>query len=155
MQISLEINGKKERLQISPNETLLHVLRERLRLTGSKDGCGTGDCGACTVMVDGKAIASCLMLAAEADGSEVLTIEGLMKEGKLNAIQQAFIDKHAAQCGFCIPGVIMVSLAFLSERANPSDEEIKSAISGNICRCGGYQFIVEAVAEATRSLAGH
>ena len=145
MQITLRVNCRKESLDIAANETLLHVLREKLRLTGSKEGCGTGDCGACTVMVDGKAITSCLMLAAEADGSQVLTIEGLMEAGKLNALQQAFVEKHAVQCGYCIPGIIMVSQAFLSEHPKASVQEIKNAISGNLCRCGGYQFMVEAI----------
>jgi carbon-monoxide dehydrogenase small subunit len=155
MRIILGVNGTKRSVDISPNETLLHVLREKLDLTGSKEGCGTGDCGACTVMVDGKAVNSCLMLAAEADGSEVLTIEGLVKEGKINALQQAFVEEHAVQCGFCIPGVIMVSSAYLSENPAPSKEEIKNAITGNICRCGGYQFMIEAVSKAGKRPPGH
>ena len=151
MQIILQINDAKESIQISPNETLLHVLRERLHLTGPKEGCGTGDCGACTVMVNGKAVVSCLMLAAEANGSEVLTIEGLMENGKLNPIQRAFVEKHAAQCGYCIPGIIMASQAFLSEHPNPSKEDMKNAISGNICRCGAYQFMIEALRTSKES----
>ena len=155
MRIALGVNGKKRSIDISPNETLLHVLREKLGLTGSKEGCGTGDCGACTVMVDGKAVSSCLVLAAEADGSEVVTIEGLVKDGKLNALQQAFVEEHAVQCGFCIPGVIMVSSAYLLENTTPSKEDIRSAISGNICRCAGYEFMVEAVSKASKNPPGH
>jgi len=155
MRITLRVNGAEQAVDVSPNETLLHVLREKLGLTGSKEGCGTGDCGACTVMVDGRAVNSCLMLAVEADGSDVVTIEGLMKNGRLNALQQAFVEEHAVQCGFCIPGVIMVSSSYLLENPTPSKEEITKAISGNICRCGGYQFIIEAVSKASKNPPGH
>jgi len=155
MRITLGVNGVKRAVDVSPNETLLHVLREKLGLTGSKEGCGTGDCGACTVMVDGRAVNSCLMLAVEADGSDVVTIEGLLKNGKLDALQQAFVEEHAVQCGFCIPGVIMVSHSYLLENPTPSKEEITKAISGNICRCGGYHFIIEAVSKASKNPSGH
>lgn len=154
MFVSLNVNGKRYSLDIQPNETLLHVLREKLGLTGPKEGCSTGDCGACTVLVNGKAVNSCLMLAVEADGAEILTIEGLKRDGELHPLQKAFIEEHAIQCGFCIPGMIMTSLSYLMENPLPTEEEIKEAITGNICRCGGYPFIVKAISKAGESLRG-
>lgn len=154
MYISLNVNGRRYSLDVQPNETLLHILREKLGLTGPKEGCSTGDCGACTVLVNGKAVNSCLMLAVEADGAEILTIEGLKRDGELHPLQRAFIEEHAIQCGFCIPGMIMTSLSYLMENPSPTEEEIKEAIMGNICRCGGYPFIVKAVSKASKSLRG-
>lgn len=146
--IKLTINGKPVEAAVSPNQTLLQFLREDMDLTGTKHGCGLGDCGACTVILDGKAVNSCLVLAVQVDGSEILTIEGLAGDGKLHPIQQAFVDKGAIQCGFCTPGMILSAKALLDEKPNPSELEIRTAISGNLCRCTGYQKIVEAIGEA-------
>lgn len=146
--IKLTINGKPVEAAVSPNQTLLQFLREDMDLTGTKHGCGLGDCGACTVILDGKAVNSCLALAVQVDGSEILTIEGLAEDGKLHPIQQAFVDKGAIQCGFCTPGMILSAKALLDEKPNPSELEIRTAISGNLCRCTGYQKIVEAIGEA-------
>jgi len=148
--VHLKVNGVDRSLDVPANEILLHTLRERLSLTGAKEGCSTGDCGACTVIIDGKAVNSCLVLTVEADGSEVLTIEGLAKDGKLHPLQQAFIDEHAVQCGYCIPGVIMTSTAYLMENPSPTKEEIERAIAGNICRCGGYKFMVDAISKVSK-----
>jgi carbon-monoxide dehydrogenase small subunit len=146
--IKLTINGKTIEAAVSSNQTLLQFLREDMDLTGTKHGCGLGDCGACTVILDGKAVNSCLVLAVQADGSEILTIEGLAEDGKLHPLQQAFVDKGAIQCGFCTPGMILSAKALLDEKPNPSELEIRTAISGNLCRCTGYQKIVEAIGEA-------
>jgi carbon-monoxide dehydrogenase small subunit len=154
LKITLTVNGERKTLSVRTNQMLLHVLREELGLTGAKEGCGTGDCGACTVVLDGKAVNSCLILAVEADGGQILTVEGLLNEGKLHPLQKAFIDEHAVQCGYCIPGVLMTSLSYLGENPEPTKEEITRAISGNICRCGGYQFIVGAISDASKQLKG-
>lgn len=146
--IKLTINGKPVETAVSPNQTLLQFLRDDMNLTGTKHGCGLGDCGACTVMLDGKAVNSCLVLAIQADNSEILTIEGLAQDGKLHPIQQSFVDKGAIQCGFCTPGMILSAKALLDQKPNPSELEIRTAISGNLCRCTGYQKIVEAIGEA-------
>jgi carbon-monoxide dehydrogenase small subunit len=129
-------------------------LREDLGLTGTKHGCGLGDCGACTVILDGKAVNSCLVLAIQANGSEVLTIEGLAEKGKLHPLQQAFVDKGAIQCGFCTPGMILSAKALLEEKPNPTELEIRTALSGNLCRCTGYQKIVEAIDDAAKVMSG-
>jgi len=147
--ITLTVNGKAEKVDVKPNETLLHVLREKLGLTGPKEGCGTGDCGACTVIVNGRAVNSCLVLAVEVDGAEILTVEGLKKDEELHPLQKAFIEEHAVQCGYCIPGVLMTALSYLMENPSPTEEEIKKAISGNLCRCGGYPFMVKAIKKAS------
>jgi carbon-monoxide dehydrogenase small subunit len=152
MIIELTVNGELIEAAVEPNRTLLQFLREDLGLTGTKHGCGLGDCGACTVIVDGKPVNSCLVLAVQARGREVLTIEGLAENGKLHPIQQAFVEKGAIQCGFCTPGMILSAKALLDENPNPSEREIRTAISGNLCRCTGYQKIVEAVQEAAGSL---
>lgn len=144
-QISLLANGETHDLLVSPNRSLLEVLRDQLGLLGTKKGCDTGDCGACTVIMDGLAVNACLVLAVEVNGREVTTIEGLAREGKLDPLQQAFIDHHAAQCGFCTPGMILSAKALLDRNPNPSDLEIRTAIAGNLCRCTGYTKIVEAV----------
>ena len=143
--IHFTVNGEPCEILLEPNELLLDVLRNRLDLTGTKEGCGTGDCGACTVIVDGKPINSCLMLAIEANGKEILTIEGLTKEGVLDGIQENFIKEGAIQCGFCTPGMVLSAKALLNENPHPTEEEIKMGIAGNICRCTGYVKIIKAI----------
>jgi len=152
--IQLVVNGVTVEAAVEPNQTLLQLLREDLGLTGTKHGCGLGDCGACTVILDGKPVNSCLVLAVQAQGREVLTIEGLAENGKLHPIQQAFVDKGAIQCGFCSPGMILAAKALLEENPNPTEPEIRTALSGNLCRCTGYQKIVEAIQEAASSMLG-
>jgi carbon-monoxide dehydrogenase small subunit len=146
--IKLQINGEVTEVVVEPQTTLLHVLREDLGLTGTKEGCGVGDCGACTVLLDGKPIASCLTLAVEVQNREVLTIEGLSKDGELHPLQRAFIDHFAVQCGFCTPGMILSAKALLDRNPHPIEEEVRHAVSGNLCRCTGYVKIVEAVLAA-------
>lgn len=148
--VQLVVNGESVEAAVEPNQTLLQFLREDLGLTGTKHGCGLGDCGACTVILDGKPVNACLVLAVQARGREVLTIEGLAENGKLHPIQQAFVDKGAIQCGFCTPGMILSAKALLDEKPEPSEPEIRTAISGNLCRCTGYQKIVEAIQEAAK-----
>lgn len=143
--IQLTVNGDSYTIEIQPEETLLHVLRERIGLTGTKEGCGEGDCGACTIVVDGKSVNSCIYPAIQADGCKVLTVEGVEKDPKLQAIQQAFVDHGAVQCGFCSPGMIMATCALLDENPSPTEAEIRRGLSGNICRCTGYQAMVDAV----------
>ena len=145
LSIQLKVNGDLHTVQIDPAETLLHVLREKLGLTGTKEGCGDGDCGACTILVDGKSVNSCIYPAIQADGREILTVEGVEKSPKLSAIQKAFVDHGAVQCGFCSPGMIMATCALLDENPTPTEEEIRRGLSGNICRCTGYQAMVDAV----------
>jgi len=152
--IQLTVNGRLVEAAVEPNRTLLQFLREDLELTGSKHGCGLGDCGACTVILDGKPVNSCLVLAVQANGREVLTIEGLAENGKLHPIQQAFVDKGAIQCGFCSPGMILSAKALLDANPRPTEQEIRLAISGNLCRCTGYQKIVEAIGEAAKTIQG-
>ncbi|MDQ7782366.1 MAG: (2Fe-2S)-binding protein [Desulfomonilaceae bacterium] len=152
--IQMTVNGELVESAVEPNRTLLQFLREDLDLTGTKHGCGLGDCGACTVILDGKPVNSCLVLAVQAHGREVLTIEGLAENGNLHPIQQAFVDKGAIQCGFCTPGMILSAKALLDENPKPSELEIRTAISGNLCRCTGYQKIVEAVQEAATVIDG-
>ena len=146
--VNYTINGRPYDAYIEPNRTLLEVVRDELRLTGAKEGCGTGDCGACSMIVNGKLVTSCLMLAAQADGAEITTIEGLAQDGQLHPIQQAFIDEGAVQCGFCIPGIILAGKALLDSNPHPSEKEIRSALAGNLCRCTGYTRIVQAIATA-------
>ena len=150
--IQLNINGQPVEAAVDPNRTLLQLLREDLGLTGTKHGCGLGDCGACTVILDGRPVNSCLVLAIQANGSEVLTIEGLAENGKLHPIQQAFVDKGAIQCGFCSPGMILSAKALLDANPKPSEHDIRMALSGNLCRCTGYQKIVDAVGEAAEAI---
>lgn len=152
IQISLKINGRSQDLLTSPHRTLLQVLREDLGLTGTKHGCGEGDCGACTVLLDGRPVNSCLVLAAQAQGREVTTIEGLAHGDRLDPLQQAFVEKGAIQCGFCTPGMILSAKALLDGKKSPSEGEIREAVSGNLCRCTGYQKIVEAVQDAARGM---
>lgn len=151
-EIQVTVNGNRHDLRVRNNETLLEMLRERLELTGTKEGCGTGDCGACTVIMDGLAVNSCLVLAVEANGKEVLTIEGLSTAEKIHPIQEAFVEAGAIQCGFCTPGMIMSAKALLDDHAEPDSNQIRKALSGNLCRCTGYVKIVEAVESAARKL---
>lgn len=150
--ITLIVNGKKFSLMVEPRDTLLHVLREKLNLTGTKKTCDRGECGGCTVLLDGNPIYSCMYLAIRANGKSITTIEGLASNGKLHPLQQAFIEKDGYQCGFCTPGFIMTSAAFLSKNNNPNLEEIKQALSGNLCRCGNYFKIYEAISAASKSM---
>jgi aerobic-type carbon monoxide dehydrogenase small subunit (CoxS/CutS family) len=143
--ISLRINGSLYQIEIGPKTTLLEVLRDELRLTGTKNGCGQGHCGACTVIVDGKAVRSCIYKASRADGARVETIEGLAKDGELHPLQKAFIEHGAVQCGFCTPGMIMAAKALLDVNPHPTEEEIKDALKRNLCRCTGYTRIIQAI----------
>jgi carbon-monoxide dehydrogenase small subunit len=143
--IELKVNGEIYELAVEPRRTLLEVLRENLGLTGAKEGCDTGECGTCTVLMEGRPVLSCLILAVESQGKEILTVEGLAKEGHLHPLQQSFIDHGAIQCGFCTPGVILTAKAFLDESSHPGKEEVKRAIGGNLCRCTGYVKIIEAI----------
>jgi len=143
--VTLRVNGETYELSINVRRTLLEVLRDELNLTGTKEGCGTGDCGACTVLVDGVPITSCLTLAIEAQGREIATIEGLAKDGQPHPIQRAFIEHGAIQCGFCTPGMIMSAKVLLDKNPQPTEAEVREAISGNYCRCTGYTKIVEAI----------
>jgi aerobic-type carbon monoxide dehydrogenase small subunit (CoxS/CutS family) len=150
-EVSIKVNGKLYREKVEPRMLLVHFIRERLGLTGTHIGCDTTNCGACTVLLDGRAVKSCTVLAVQADGKEVTTIEGLDGE-KLNPVQQAFLDTHALQCGFCTPGMIMTAYWLLSKKPDPSEQEIRDALSGNLCRCTGYVNIVRAVQEASRRM---
>ncbi len=150
-EIRFELNGNEVTVEIEDHWTLLHLLREELGLTGTKEGCGVGECGACTVLVDGMAVNSCIFLAAEAQGRKVTTIEGLASpDGRLHPIQEAFIEHGAIQCGFCSPGMILSAKALLDETPRPDEDDIREAIAGNICRCTGYVQIIEAIAAAGR-----
>ena len=147
-EIELRVNGQIYEVEVQPWRTLLEALRDQLNLTGTKQSCGEGHCGACTVIVDGQAVNSCLMLAVEAQGKDVLTIEGLSEGGRLHPIQEAFVTHGAVQCGFCSPGMIMAAKTFLEENPDPSEEEIRNAMSGHLCRCTGYVQITEAIMAA-------
>ncbi len=147
--ISLTVNGIRHEVAIEPRRTLLELLREDLDLVGTKKGCGIGDCGACTVLVEGVATLSCLTLAIQVDGRSVETIEGLAENGKPNRLQQSFVDHGAIQCGYCTPGMLMTASELLRRNPSPGEREIRRAISGNLCRCTGYQKIVEAIQKAT------
>jgi len=150
-EIELTINGSPYRLSVEPDRTLLEVLREDLGLTGTKEGCASGECGACTVLLDGEPIRSCLILAVDVRGREVVTIEGVAENRTPHKIQKAFIDCGAIQCGFCTPGMILVGKALLEKHPKPGERQIREAISGNLCRCTGYAKIVEAIKAASRS----
>jgi carbon-monoxide dehydrogenase small subunit len=145
--LALTVNGVRREVAVEPHRTLLEVLREDLGLTGTKQGCGMGDCGACTVLLDGKAVNACLVLALQARGHEVVTIEGLAQGPDLHPIQRAFVRHGAIQCGFCSPGMILSAKAFLDANPAPTEAEIRRGIAGNLCRCTGYQKIVEAIAD--------
>ena len=150
--IAIKVNGHDYELEIQPWRTLLEVLRDHLNLTGTKQSCAEGHCGACTVIVNGNAVNACLMLAVEAHGKDITTIEGLAEGDRLHPIQEAFVNHGAVQCGFCTPGLIMATKAFLEESPTPSDEEIKRALAGHLCRCTGYVQVVESVQAAAESM---
>ena len=150
--ISFVVNGTPRELEVEPRRLLVQALREDLDLTGTHVGCDTSQCGACTVHVDGLAVKSCTMLALQADGSEVRTIEGMAGDGGLHPLQNAFWEKHGLQCGFCTPGMIMTAADLLARNADPTDDEIRHALEGNFCRCTGYQNIVAAIREAARAM---
>jgi len=143
--VTLNVNGREVTLKVGPKERLIDTLREQLNLTGTKEGCSIGECGACTVILNGEAVSSCLILTGQVGGSEVLTIEGLEVAGKLDPLQKAFIDYQAVQCGFCTPGMLMSAKALLLKNPHPNREEIKTALEGNLCRCTGYEQIIEAI----------
>lgn len=149
--ITLELNGQNYPIEVEPRERLVDAIRYRLDLTGTKEGCGTGDCGACTVLVDGRPVTSCLVLAVSMAGRSITTIEGLARPGELSILQQAFVDKTALQCGICIPGFLMNATALLREIPNPSEAEVREWLQGNLCRCTGYTKIVDAVLTAARA----
>jgi carbon-monoxide dehydrogenase small subunit len=152
--INLTINQKEYEVAVSPNLTLVDLLREQLELTGTKKGCEVGDCGSCTVIMDGKPVNSCLVLAAQANGKKILTIEGLETDEGLHPIQRSFVDKGAIQCGFCSSGMILSAKSLLESKPNPDEADIRMALSGNLCRCTGYQKIVEAIKDATEKSSG-
>ena len=147
--IDLSVNGEAHQLEVEPQTTLLELLRNQLHLTGTKEGCGLGDCGACIVLVEGKPVNSCLMLAVDAKGREVVTIEGLETNGQLHPLQQSFLEKGAVQCGFCTPAMILSAKSFLDKNPGPGEMEIKEALSGVLCRCGSYKKIIAAVLAAS------
>jgi len=146
--INLKVNGQQEVLEVPSNMTLMTMLREKLALTGTKNACSNGQCGSCTVLMNGQPVHSCLILAVEADGAEIVTVEGLSKNGKLIPLQELMIEKGAVQCGFCTPGMVMTAYALLQRNPHPSEEQIREAISGNVCRCSGYVQLVEAIQAA-------
>jgi carbon-monoxide dehydrogenase small subunit len=154
IEITLTVNGKERTLAVSPNDTLLEVVRDHLELTGSKEGCGEGVCGSCTLLLEGHPVRACLTLALEADGCRVTTVEGLADGDNLSPLQQSFIDHGAVQCGFCTPGMLMSATALLTENPSPDRESVRNALSGNICRCTGYAKIVDAVEHAVRPAPG-
>lgn len=150
--IRVEVNGKKYELDVEPRVLLVYLIREILRLTGTHVGCDTSNCGACTVIFNGKALKSCTMFAVQSDGAKIETIEGLAQEGKLHPVQEAFWESHGLQCGFCTPGMIMEAVAILRENPSPTEEEIRHGIAGNLCRCTGYQNIVKAIQSASKKI---
>lgn len=146
------VNGEKQQIEVDPWVTLVEVLRDRLHLTGTKEACGEGDCGSCIVLVDGKPMNSCLMLAADAQGRKITTIEGLAKDGKLHPLQESFLEHGAVQCGFCTPGMILSAKSLLDEKPGANEEEVKRALSGVLCRCGSYKKIIEATLSAEKKM---
>lgn len=148
--VSIKVNGKEEQWDVEPRLLLAHFLREDLGLTGTHIGCDTTQCGACTVLIDGKSVKACTVFAVQADGSEVTTIEGVGAEGELHPVQEGFWEEHGLQCGYCTPGMIMSGIHLLNENKNPSEQEIREGISGNFCRCTGYQHIVNAIQYAAK-----
>jgi len=152
--IKLNVNGDDHELLISPNSTLLEILREKLGLTGTKQACDSGACGACTVLIDGESHLSCIMLAVDAVGKEIITIEGIQENGGLDPLQKAFVNKGGLQCGFCTPGMILTARSILNEEPHPSEETIKRKMAGNLCRCTGYKKIVEAVMTVSEQTGG-
>ncbi len=151
-QVHLKVNGVEHRNEVEPRTLLVHYLRDVLNLTGTHVGCDTSQCGACTVMLNGQAVKSCTVLAVQASGGEVLTVEGLAPEGKLHPIQEGFWEKHGLQCGFCTPGMMITAVQLLERTPNPSEEEIRHALEGNLCRCTGYQNIVSAIQYAAEKM---
>ncbi|MCX6150595.1 MAG: (2Fe-2S)-binding protein [Ignavibacteriales bacterium] len=149
MKISFKLNNEQVNIEVQPNRRLLDLLREDLGLTGTKEGCSIGECGACTVLINGKAVNSCLVLAVQVDGTEILTVEGLTQNGGLHKLQENFLKYGSIQCGFCTPGMLMSAYALFLENPDPTEDEIKEAISGNLCRCTGYKQIIEAVKESS------
>jgi aerobic carbon-monoxide dehydrogenase small subunit len=148
--ITVDVNGQQYEREVDARRLLIHFVRDDLDLTGSHIGCDTGNCGACSMLVDGTLVKSCMMLAVQADGAKIETVEGLASEGELNGLQQAFSDHHALQCGYCTPGMLMSATALLRQNSNPSEDEIRKGIQGNICRCTGYVNIVEAIKAAAQ-----
>jgi carbon-monoxide dehydrogenase small subunit len=151
--VKVKINGREREAAVEPRQLLVHFIREALALTGTHIGCDTSNCGACTVLLNGKTVKSCTMFAVQADGGEILTVEGLMKNGELHPLQQGFKEEHGLQCGFCTPGMLISAYALLEKNANPSEQDIRWGISGNLCRCTGYQNIVRAVQFAAKKMA--
>lgn len=151
--ITVTVNGVKEYLEVPSNLTLLQMIRERVALTGTKNGCEAGECGACTVLMNGEPVNSCMVLAAEADGAEIVTVEGLAHDGRLDVVQEAFAGEGAVQCGFCTPGMLISARALLNRNPAPTEAEIRDALMGNLCRCTGYTRIVRAVQKAARAVA--
>ena len=151
-EITVNVNGTARHASLEPRMLLVHFIRDTLRLTGTHIGCDSSNCGACTVILNGRAVKSCTLLAVQADAGEILTIEGLAKDGKLHPLQQAFWDKHGLQCGFCTPGMIMAAYEFLRSNPKPTEYEIRKAVSGNLCRCTGYQNIVKAITDAAEKM---
>jgi aerobic carbon-monoxide dehydrogenase small subunit len=149
--IALAVNGERHEAEVQARQLLVYFLREQLGLTGTNVGCDTSSCGACTVLLDGESVKSCTVLAVQADGSEVTTIEGLARDGELHPVQQAFHEQHGVQCGYCTPGFVMATVSLLKENPRPSEDEIRHALEGNLCRCTGYHNIVRAVEAAARA----
>ena len=147
-QVSIKVNGKMRKAHVEPRTLLVHFLREHLNLTGTHVGCDTSQCGACTVLIDGRSAKACTIFAVQAEGSEIVTIEGLAKDGELHPLQNGFWEEHGLQCGYCTPGMIMAGVNLLNENPNPSEQEIREGLSGNFCRCTGYQHIVNAIQRA-------
>jgi aerobic carbon-monoxide dehydrogenase small subunit len=154
MLVKLSINGEKHEADVEPRLLLVHMLRDVLRLTGTHIGCDTTHCGACTILLDGRPVKSCTMFAVQAQGKELMTVEGLEQNGKLHPLQEGFVAEHGLQCGYCTPGMLMTSYAFLKKHPSPTEDEIRWAISGNLCRCTGYVNIVKAVQHAAAQIAG-
>jgi carbon-monoxide dehydrogenase small subunit len=152
--LALTVNGEHYEVAVDPRDTLLRVIRDQLDLTGTKEGCGEGECGACTVLLDGKPVCSCIMLGLDAEGCEITTIEGVAQDGKLHALQEAFVEHGAIQCGFCTSGMILSARALLDTNPDPSDEDIRRSIVGNLCRCTGYTHIVTAIRAAADAMNG-
>jgi carbon-monoxide dehydrogenase small subunit len=148
--INTTVNGQSYSVEVEPRKTLLSVLRDQLHLTGTKEGCSTGDCGACTIIMDGATYTSCLVLGVEADGRDITTVEGIAEEGKLHPVQESFVKKGGLQCGFCTAGLIVSSAALLDENPDPSEDDVMTALAGNLCRCTGYTKITEAVKDASK-----
>ena len=154
MKIEITVNGRKRQFDVEPNKLLLNLVRDELHLTGTKYGCGIGECGACTVHLDGEAVLACMILAVDADGRHVDTIEGVAVDGDLDPVQESYIEEGAIQCGFCTPGMVMAAKALVDANPDPTDDDIKTALGGNLCRCTGYTQIVDSVRQAARSMKG-